>query len=118
MAKLIYGPVLAECIGAEPCSRWKALNWENWRLDFVGRTGTLEIHASQREFPGRRFLCFYKDDPSELNQTVNLDDLGKSGDDWWLKTYYGEWYDAGEDEIILFQTRDTRYMFRVKGEDT
>ena len=114
MAKRICGPVLAECIGAEPCSNAKALNWESWRLDFIGRTGTLEIYASQREFPGRRFLFFCKNDPEELCRMKNTEDVFKNGDDWWLKTYYGEWYDAGEDEIILFQTRDTRYMFRVK----
>lgn len=97
MAKLIYGPVVAECVSAEPSCPGKALNWDPWRKAFEGLVGELRIFESEKKSPGRPFAYFFGGEESER--------------DWWLNTYYGEW--CVVDGCLFFTTKNSRYRFRL-----
>ena len=97
MAKLIFGPIAAQCVSVEPASPAKALNWDQCRRIYEGLEGLLSIYESEQNSPGRPFLYFYV------------------GDDSYLKTSYGEWHFEGEH--LIFRTRNSRYVFRISKEE-
>ena len=100
MAKLIKDFGIVECREADPASEEAALEWADWRRNYIGFIGHLRFLESEIKHPGLQFLYF-----SGSTWKESMQDFW----DWNLKTGYGKLsYDG---DRVIFCTKNTRYVF-------